>query len=128
MTNLQQKQRYEIGMIDLFFMGRILVLNLINLSLIAADYKKDKPLRKEIAERSNRTFANILDCIKLLCKPNSMMVFVPAGSPADSVIKNVSEHFKLDDFSLVEVQLCLTRFNTKNTLQKSRLKLILERM
>ncbi|HUX46517.1 MAG TPA: NAD(P)-binding domain-containing protein [Desulfosporosinus sp.] len=127
MTNLQLKHRYEIGMIDLFFLGRILVLNMINLDFEAAAYKKNKPLRQEIAERNFSSVDNFLDCIKLLRKPNSIMMIVPASAPADSVIKDLSERFQLDDFSITEIQLCLTRFNTVKKSQISRLKLLLER-
>lgn len=125
MTNIQLKQRYEIGMIDLFFMGRILVLNVVNHSFAAEGFNYQEVLTKEPAERNFRSVANIFYCIRLLRKPSSLMMIVPASAPADSVIKDLSEHFQLDDFSLAEVQLCLTRFNTKNKSQKSRLKLIL---
>jgi len=113
MTNTQPKQRYEIGMIDLFFMGRILVLNMINLRFAAGGYNKVQALHKEPAERNFRSAANILYCIRLLRKPNSLMMIVLASAPVDSVIKDLSEQFKLDDFSLAEVQLCLTRHNHK---------------
>ncbi|MHB8336078.1 MAG: NAD(P)-binding domain-containing protein [Ignavibacteriaceae bacterium] len=127
LTNIRLKQRYEIGVIDLFFMGRILVLNAVNHSFAAEGFDYQEVLTKESAERNFRSVANFLYCIRLLRKPSSLMMIVPASAPADSVIKDLSEHFQLDDFSLTEVQLSLTRFNIKNKSQKSRLKLILER-
>lgn len=113
MTNIQLKQRYEIGMIDLFFMGRILVLNMINQGFATGGNNKVQATHKEPAEHSLRSVANILNCIRLLRKPSSLMMIMPASAPVDSVIKELLEHFQLDDFSLTEVQVCLTQNNTK---------------
>ncbi len=113
MTNIQPKQRYEIGMIDLFFMGRILVLDMINHGFTAGGNNKVQSLDKEQAERNFRSAANILYCIRLLRKPSSLMMIVPASAQVESVIKDLTEQFKLDDYSLAEVQLCLTKHNPK---------------
>ncbi len=113
MTDIQPKRRYEIGMINLFFIGRILVLNMINHGFTAGGYNKVQALHKEPAEHNFRSVVNILYCIRLLRKPSSLTMLVPASAPVDSVIKDLTEHFQLDDFSLAEVQLCLTKHNPK---------------
>ena len=113
MTNIQPKQRYEIGMIDLFFMGRILVLNMKNCGITEQGYNKVQSLQPEPAEHSSRSVTNIFNCIRLLSKPSSLMMIVPSSAPVDSIIKDLSEQFNLDDFSLTEVQLCLRRHNPK---------------
>jgi 6-phosphogluconate dehydrogenase (decarboxylating) len=127
MTNLGPKQRYEVEMINLLFIGRILVLKKANHNFAAAGYKKDKSLPHEIAECNFRSAANIFDCFRLLRKPSSMVMFLPIRSQVDSVIKDLSEQFKLDDFNLAEVQHCLLRFHNKNTSQKSRRKFLVEK-
>ena len=108
-------------------MGRILVLNLVNHGFVSSGYYKDMTLSKKSAGHKTHSAADIIYCIKLFRKPNSMMILVPAGAPADSIINNFAEHFKLDDFSLAEVQLCLSRFNSSKKSQKSKLKFLLER-
>ena len=115
------------GMINLFFMGRILVLNLVDHGFVSAGYCKDITLPKKSSGHKIHSAADIIYCIKLFRKPNSIMMLVPAGAPAGAVINNLAEHFKLDDFSLAEVQLCLSRFNTSKKSQKSKLKFLLER-
>ena len=127
MTNKQPKQRYEIGMIDLLLMGRILVLNKVNHINAAEGFNYQEVPHREPAELNFRSAANFLDCIRLLRKPNSMMMFVPARTPVYSVIEDLLKQFHLDNSSLAEVQLCLTRFNTGKKSQISRLKLLLER-
>ncbi len=101
MINLQQKKRYEIGLINLFFMGRILVLNLVNLSIA----------QNELVKRRFRGTANLLYCIGLLRKPGSVMMHMPLGASVDSVIEDLLERFQLDELSLSEVQLCLKKYN-----------------
>jgi len=113
MTNLGPKQRYEVEMIDLLFIGRILVLKKANHNFAAAGYKKDKSLPHEIAERNFRSAANLFACFRLLLNPDSMMMFVPAHAYVVRVIRDLSEHIKIDDFSLAEVQLCLILHNSK---------------
>ena len=104
MTNMRPKQRYEIGMLSLGFLGRILVLNMVSRSFVVAANNK---IRMKSAERR---FRNVLDCIRLFRKPDSMTMFVPSGAPVESIIKNLSEQFKLDDLSLSAVQHCLAQY------------------
>ena len=127
MTNKRPKQQYEIGMIDLSFMGRILVLNKVNHSYAAEGFNYQEVPHRKPAELNFRSADNFLDCLKQLRKPNSMMMFVPASATVYSVIEDLLKQFHLDNSSLAEVQLCLTRSNTGKKSQISRLKLLLER-
>jgi 6-phosphogluconate dehydrogenase len=77
MTIIQPKQHYEIGLIDLFFMGRILVPNLVKHRFVVRGYNEGMVLRKESDERNFRSAANIIGCIRLLRKPSSMMMLCP---------------------------------------------------
>lgn len=101
MTNLQQRKRYEIGLINLFFLGRILVLNLVNLSIT----------QRVLVKRKFHVAANLLYCIKLLRKPGSLMMHMPAGARADSIIEDLQKRFQLDELSLSEIHVCLKQNN-----------------
>ena len=101
MTNKQPQQQYEIGMVGLGVMGRNLVLNMADHSFSVAGYDKDaakvEELRKESAERNINGAASILDFIVLLRKPRAIMMLVPAGTPVDSVIKDLLPHLDKGD-------------------------------
>jgi len=101
MTNQQPQQRYEIGMVGLGVMGRNLVLNMADHGFSVAGYDKDttqvEALRKESADRSIGSVANIPDFIALLRKPRAVMLLVPAGAPVDSVIKDLLLHLDRGD-------------------------------
>ncbi len=122
MTTEQPQKQYEIRMVSLGFMWHILVINIVEVGCAIADYDKylikDKTGRKESTERNISGAANIINCIRLLCKPKAVMILVPVNSPVDSVIKNLIEHFQLDDFSLSKVQFCLKQYNTSSNVSK----------
>ncbi|MHB1687991.1 MAG: NAD(P)-binding domain-containing protein [Ignavibacteriaceae bacterium] len=121
-TGENEDLQYEIGMVGLSFMGSILMLNMVDHDCAVAGYDKDRTkverLRKESVKRNFRGAANILNFIRLLRKPSSVMMLVPADAPVDSVIKDLLGHFQLDDFSLSEVQLCLKQYNTSRKVGK----------
>ena len=106
-------------MFTLGFIGRILVLNIINDGCTATDYDKEQikseaQLKKLTQINTNRRgVKNLIDCIRLYRKPNAVMLFVPAGAPVDLVIKDILRKFHLGNFSQTEVQVCLTRNNPK---------------
>jgi 6-phosphogluconate dehydrogenase len=101
MTTTQPQQQYEIGMVGLGVMGRNLVLNMADHGFSIAGYDRDpkqvEALRKEAAELSIRGAATILDFIALLRKPRSIMLLVPAGTPVDSVIRELLPHLDKGD-------------------------------
>jgi 6-phosphogluconate dehydrogenase len=96
-----KSQQYEIGMVGLGIMGRNLVLNIADKGFPVAGYDNDaakvEALRKESAERKVSGAANIVDFIALLRKPRAIMMLVPAGAPADSVIKDLLPHLDKGD-------------------------------
>ncbi|HUX46465.1 MAG TPA: hypothetical protein VMV58_00495 [Desulfosporosinus sp.] len=79
---------------------------MINHRFAAEGFNYQEVPLKDPAERNFRSVANNLYCIRLLRKQSSLMMNVPASAPTDSVIKDLSKQFQLDDFSLTEVQLC----------------------
>jgi 6-phosphogluconate dehydrogenase len=88
-------------MVGLGVMGRNLVLNMADHGFSVAGYDKDttqvEALRKESADRSIGSVANIPDFIALLRKPRAVMLLVPAGAPVDSVIKDLLLHLDRGD-------------------------------
>jgi len=123
MIHNHQQQRYETRVVHLGFMGSILVLSETDKGFEVTSYKKGFTLRRESSGYNVYSMRNIIDCVKLFLKPTAMMFIIPAGTPVNSVIKNLSERFQLDDLSLSEVHLCLSQNKTKKILQKLRLKL-----
>jgi len=101
MKDTQPQQQYEIGMVGLGVMGCNLVLNMADHDFSVAGYDKDQTkveaLRKEAAKRNIRGAANIVDFIALLRKPRAIMMLVPAGTPVDSVIKDLLPHLDKGD-------------------------------
>src|ERR1017187_2215986 len=96
-----KSQQYEIGMVGLGVMGCNLVLNMADHGFSVAGYDKDaakvEALRKESAERKVSGALNIVDFIALLRKPRAIMMLVPAGTPVDSVIKDLLPHLDKGD-------------------------------
>jgi 6-phosphogluconate dehydrogenase len=99
--NMQQQQRYEIGMVGLGVMGRNLLLNMAGHGFSVAGYDKDQAkveaLRQESRERDVRGAANIQEFFALLRQPRAVMMLVPAGPPVDSVINDLLAHLQPGD-------------------------------
>ena len=93
MTNPQPQQTSEIGMVGLGVMGRNLLLNMADHGFPVAGYDMDLAkvgaLRQESKQREVRGAANIQDFIALLRRPRAVVMLVPAGPPADSVINDL---------------------------------------
>ena len=106
-------------MITLGFMGRILVLNIVDDACVMTGYNKDQiksevQLKKLAQDNTNNNgVKNIIDCIRLFRKPKAVVLFVPIGAPVDLVIKDLLRQFQLNNLSQAEVQVCLTRDNPK---------------
>ena len=104
-------------MFTLGFIGRILVLNIINDVCTATgndrDQNKSEAQLKELIQNNTnrRGVKNLIDCIRLFLKPDAVMLFVPAGAPVELVVKNLLRQFQLNNVSQVEVQVSLTRDN-----------------
>jgi 6-phosphogluconate dehydrogenase len=94
MTNERLKQQSEIGMIGLGVMGRNFLLNLADHGFRVAGYDKDlnkvNALNLESKNREIYSAENIREFIGLLHQPRAVMMLVPAGSPVDSVIEELS--------------------------------------
>ena len=97
----QPQQRSEIGMVGLGVMGRNLLLNMAEHGFSVAGYDKDagkvESLRQEAATQDARGAADIHEFIGLLRRPRAIMMLVPAGTPVDSVIKDLLPHLEKDD-------------------------------
>jgi 6-phosphogluconate dehydrogenase (decarboxylating) len=108
MNNKQPQQRYEIGMMKLIFLGRILVLNMVDNDIASGDYDKQqiKALPIEPTERNSRDAKNFIDFLIMLLKPSAVILLVPNRTTVNSVINDLLGNFQLDDFSRAEVQLC----------------------
>jgi 6-phosphogluconate dehydrogenase len=94
-------RHYEIGMVGLGVMGRNLVLNMADQGFSVAGYDKDpakvKALRQEAEQRDARGAADIKEFIALLRRPCAVMMLVPAGTPVDSVIGDLSPQLEMGD-------------------------------
>lgn len=101
MTNTDNKKLCEIGMIGLGVMGLNFLLNIADHGFLVAGYDKDvskvEALRRESKERNIQVVENIREFIELLRKPRVIIMLVPAGSPVDSVIKDLVEHLQPGD-------------------------------
>jgi len=106
-------------MFTLGFIGRILVLNIINNGCAVTNSDKNQiksevQLKKLIQNNTNRRgIKNLIDCIRLFRKPNAVMLFVPASAPVDSVINDLLRNFSLDNLSQAKAQLFLKRYSPK---------------
>ncbi|MCC7202210.1 MAG: NADP-dependent phosphogluconate dehydrogenase [Nitrospirae bacterium] len=94
-------QNYEIGLIGLGVMGRNMLLNMADHGFQVAGYDKDplkvEALRQESKERDICGAANIREFIALLHRPRTLMMFVPAGAPVDSVINDLFPYLQKGD-------------------------------
>ncbi len=83
-----------IGMIGLGVMGRNFLLNLADHGFPVAGYDKDsskaEALQQESKGREIYPAAGLEEFIALLKKPRTVMMLVPAGSPVDSVINELT--------------------------------------
>jgi 6-phosphogluconate dehydrogenase len=96
-----KESEYEIGMIGLGVMGRNFVLNMADHGDSVAGYDIDKgkvdALRKEAGSRQVYSAESLQEFMGVLREPRAVMMLVPAGSPVDSVIKDVVPHLKKGD-------------------------------
>jgi 6-phosphogluconate dehydrogenase len=94
-------QHYEIGMVGLGVMGRNLLLNMADHGFPVAGFDKDsakvKALRQETGRGDTHGAADIEEFIALLRHPRAVMMLVPAGTPVDSVIKDLLPHLDKGD-------------------------------
>ena len=101
MTNKQEKQGCEIGMVGLGVMGRNLLLNMADHGFTVAGYDIDtnkvESLRKESQERGVHATGDIEAFIGLLRRPRAIMLLVPAGAPVDSAIKELLPRLQTGD-------------------------------
>jgi 6-phosphogluconate dehydrogenase len=92
----------DIGMIGLGVMGRNFLLNISEHGFPVAGYDSDTNKVEALAKGENPqnkigTATNIRDFISMLKKPRSIILLVPAGSPVDSVIDELSGLIEPDD-------------------------------
>jgi 6-phosphogluconate dehydrogenase len=96
-----KEQSYKMGMVGLGVMGRNLVLNIADHGYSVAGYDKDsdkvQELRGQIQGRQIGAAGNLEEFIGLLEKPRIVMMLVPAGSPVDSVIGDLTPHLETGD-------------------------------
>jgi len=105
-------------MVDLGFIGRILLLNMVEQDCAAAGKNKDEikfvEQPKKLAKHyTSKNPGNIFSCIRLLRKPTAIILFLSATAPVDLVIKNIFRQFHPDNLSQTKVQLCLKRYSPK---------------
>ena len=96
-----KNQDCEIGMVGLGVMGRNLVLNMADQGFSVAGYDKDpaqaEELKKESGGREVSVAEDIPAFIAQLRRPRAIIMLVPAGSPVDSVIKDLLPHLDKGD-------------------------------
>lgn len=84
-------QQCDIGMIGLGTMGRNLVLNIGDKGFSAAGYDKDfnklKLLEKEAGKRKISAAKSLEEFFRMLKKPRTFMMLVPAGAAVDAIIE-----------------------------------------
>jgi len=95
------KQSFDIGMIGLGVMGRNLVLNMVDHGYAVVGFDKDsskvEALRTEARGQAVQGVDNLVEFVSLLKLPRAVMMLVPAGSPVDSVIRDVLPHLERGD-------------------------------
>lgn len=101
MPNKNGEQQCVIGMVGLGTMGRNLLLNMADHGFAVAGYDTDtnkvNSLRKESKEERVYGAATIEEFLKLLKKPRTIMLLVPAGEPVDTVINELVPHLQPGD-------------------------------
>jgi 6-phosphogluconate dehydrogenase len=94
-------QACEIGVVGLGVMGRNLALNMADHGHSVAGYDKDRSkvqaLRQEAESRDIRGANSLREFIGLLPAPRTVMMLVPAGSPVDTVIRDLLPCLKRGD-------------------------------
>jgi 6-phosphogluconate dehydrogenase len=94
-------QKYEIGMVGLGVMGRNLLLNMADHGYAVAGYDKDSSqvnaLQAEAEGRAVYGAKDLAEFIGSLRSPRTVMMLVPAGSPVDSVIRDLLPHLTEGD-------------------------------
>ncbi len=93
--------RHRIGMVGLGVMGRNLVLNMADHGHAVAGYDKDQErtaaLRREAGGRPVLAAGSREELVAALQTPRVVMMLVPAGSPVDSVIRDLLPHLEEGD-------------------------------
>lgn len=101
MKNMNSKHGYEIGMVGLGVMGRNLLLNMADHGFSVDGYDNEptkvEALRQETEERDILCTGSLQEFISNLRKPRAIILLVPAGTPVDSVIKEMSVHLERGD-------------------------------
>jgi 6-phosphogluconate dehydrogenase len=96
-----ENKEYDIGMIGLGVMGRNLVLNMSDHDFSVAGYDRDaskvNSLRSESGGAKVKGIEDLADFIQSLRVPRAVMLLIPAGSPVDSVIKEILPHLQPGD-------------------------------
>jgi 6-phosphogluconate dehydrogenase len=101
MADNQSKQA-DIGMVGLGVMGRNLLLNMAEHGFSVAGYDTDiNKVNELLKEKSTypyiRAASDIKDFILMLKRPRAVMLLVPAGSPVDSVINDLTGLLEPED-------------------------------
>ena len=95
------EQPFEMGMIGLGVMGRNLVLNIADHGYSVLGFDKDadkvKALQSEAQGPKVQGADSLENFFGSLKQPRLVMMLVPAGSPVDSVIREVLPHLNQDD-------------------------------
>jgi len=93
--------QYEIGIIGLGVMGRNLLLNMADHGFAVAGYDNDPAkigvMQQEAENRKIYCTDNLREFISVLRLPRAVILLVPAGSPVDSVIGELSAHLQNND-------------------------------
>ena len=102
MSDNDQDQLCDIGLIGLGVMGRNLLLNMAEHGFSVAGYDNDKSKVEEVANEptpNGKIWAadDLRRFILMLKKPRAIMMLVPAGSPVDSVINDLTGLVEADD-------------------------------
>ena len=94
-------QKYEIGMVGLGVMGRNLLLNMAEHGFAVTGYDKNpsrvETLQTEAEGRPIYGATKLTEFISALRSPRTIMMLVPAGSPVDSVIRDLLPHLQEGD-------------------------------
>jgi len=91
----------DIGMVGLGVMGRNLVLNLADHGYKIAGYDRDASitasLKSESAAGTITGTPDLAQFMKMLKRPRSILVLVPAGPPVDAVLNDLQPFLEQDD-------------------------------
>jgi 6-phosphogluconate dehydrogenase len=102
MTDHDNNEKCDIGLIGLGVMGRNFAKNMADHDFSVAGYDRDEEkiqalMFEKTSQQDLRTGRDIKEFLWLLSRPRAVMMLVPAGGPVDAVIEQLLPHLDQED-------------------------------